>query len=808
MKRCKKALCLNTGICGKESMSTPAENTRSRSSQTGHHALNGTASEKIRSKGKRQEQQLQQTCSERQKREKRQVLKLYNLQKVADKRNQLVNKWLVSSQGICVKGLEKRSKDESVKTVGYDKESLNSKDKSTNKALFDEKWEQYYKQITTGQVLGVYRSQNSQNSSEVSEVVLNIKSSVKTTGSSFKTAQCVQESPLHKMLEPVEVDSIIVGQSAMSGKSSTARRRLNKAAKLRKVSQMHGKQVADYFPEQSEPFNDDAVELLAEHVDSNTYSQSGRESIERERQSAETHRSEERKNGNEKKEMQGEQGLQADDTEGSIQEENERQGETQEKLYQTIMNGDSEEGPEPENKDEDAINPDIIAAFRKRLDEEDKTVFYDMFELIITKISTVQNNMREVRAEQLKINNKIEVLNNTIDVISQTVDDLDMEVEEVNDGNVKLIETTIKIEDKLFTVEKGLAAMMNRTNKGSFILNGVIMKKEESAKSAVKNFLKNQMEIENEIELVSAHKMGKAKYAPIWFRLQDPDEVPILFKHISNLKDKKNANDRKYKLREFTTELVKEEKIRQQDIQMENGRLPESHKLDLSYQKGEMYVNEVKYDKEINAPRAKDMLLMTKEQENILEQIRMHQGPTIKENDSTFEVYMAQVDSFEAIAENYQAVVREHLSASTVMVGYRLFGSQHHLLQDYCDNNEHGGGRAILNVLKDAKIWNVAVFIVRYHNGPHLGKRRFEIIEDLVKQVIATFPNPLNYGTLFRDQLTLKSLNEATERPVYNNKEAGGIDTNTRGRGGVRGRGSRGGRPGHNRPKYPRTNKH
>ena len=76
----------------------------------------------------------------------------------------------------------------------------------------------------------------------------------------------------------------------------------------------------------------------------------------------------------------------------------------------------------------------------------------------------------------------------------------------------------------------------------------------------------------------------------------------------------------------------------------------------------------------------------------------------------------------------------------------RIFHAAAPLHQDYSDDGEWGGARKILDALKLAGIFNVAIFVVRYHNGPNLGPRRFEIIESMAKDVIADYPGVLDYG--------------------------------------------------------------
>ena len=108
---------------------------------------------------------------------------------------------------------------------------------------------------------------------------------------------------------------------------------------------------------------------------------------------------------------------------------------------------------------------------------------------------------------------------------------------------------------------------------------------------------------------------------------------------------------------------------------------------------------------------------------------------------------MTKVNDFKEIQEAYKVVKAQHISSSHIMCGYRLFGAKHYILQDYSDDGEVAGGRHILEALKGVDVWNMVVFVVRYHDGPNLGKARFDIIAELSKRAIMSFKGPLNYGT-------------------------------------------------------------
>ena len=453
---------------------------------------------------------------------------------------------------------------------------------------------------------------------------------------------------------------------------------------------------------------------------------------------------------------------------------------------------------EDENIDADFVAPDVIAAFKERLNQDDRSVFYDMFELLITKLSCVQNNIHEVRETQNNLDVKVNELQVGLECCGSNLNEVDNEVADMADTNIKLIQAMIKSNEKILTVRKEVEKLQENMNKGCFILNGVNVTEGETAKQAVTTFCSTMLNVETTIR--SAHKMGNARHAPIWFQLDDPDNVAEIFKATPNLKDKVNQQDKPYILRQFTSEKRKHHNIHQQDVVMENKRLPDSHKVEIAYQRGDLYINEEKFATPITVPSLKDALLMNKQRSEELEALVLHSGEPVEIDGSLFESGLAKVSSLDEVQKLYHKLKNDHISATHVMCGFRLFGSRFYELQSYKDDDEYGGGRCILEEIRNNKLWNVVVFIVRYHNGPNLGKLRFETITKMTQEVIASFPGVLNYGQHFRDNTTLKILNKSAVRPQRNNpnqsasRGRGNGRGQGRGQGRGRGRGGRGSR--------------
>ena len=731
MEKCARSDCASLWMCGRsELMSTPAENTRLRTCSKNGGAIGSHSAIESRQR---------KSSKEKADREKRQVLKSSKFIREIKKRNSLVSDWLVQSS-VFTKNIQAVNASNTA--------SVASKENSVKS------WQQLYKQSDNPPI--------SANASEVSEVLFNLKIN-KANMPNIKPSEMEAE------------DSIPLGHSAMSGRSSTARRRAQKAERMRSVKRLHGIQ-----PEEES----DEVKLLDDYEwndhDENSQdagSQPSRDSHTNATSATGKYRSAESNIGSNehvsRKEIDnvtpqvGDQEVGNEESNYSSKAMPEHQDDVDESSHnQTSKLNSKNTDKQGEDGEKDEEQPeDIIDRFKRRLDQEDKTVFYDMFELIITKLSTTQMSIQKVRNAQKALESKVEALNNTIDVCTQSVDDIDAEIDEINDVNMKLVQAAVKLESQYEELNKNQKMMNMRTNKGCYILNGISVKKDETAKDAVARFIKTLLEITVEIPVVSAHKMGNASHAPIWFKLEDPDDAARIFKNIAKLKDKENERGRKYNLRDYTNEEEREAKIRQQDIVMENGRLPSSNQLETAYNRGKLFVNGEEYEKKLKEPKIKDILFMSREQESMLDSIEIHEGDSKTENQSTFRVFLKQISKLDEAVDVYHAIAKEHISASHVICGYRIFGSSFHTLQDYVDAKEHGGGRKILEVIKNARIWNVVVVVVRYHNGPNLGPRCFEIIGELVQQAIASYPGALNYGRYFTDQDSLRILNDAAVRP-------------------------------------------
>ena len=198
--------------------------------------------------------------------------------------------------------------------------------------------------------------------------------------------------------------------------------------------------------------------------------------------------------------------------------------------------------------------------------------------------------------------------------------------------------------------------------------------------------------------------------------------------------------------------------------------MPISHQMDIEFKQGEMVINGDKYDKMVTPPSAKQVLLATSEEKEQFRQYRVHQGGVKEYGTSKFQSYIVEADNFGEVQEAYMKIKEANLGASHIVCGYRIYGRDFPFKQDYSDDGEHGAGAVILDELQAHGVFNVAVFVVRYYDGTHIGRERFNIIRELTKDVIAAYPAPLNYGQNFSDQKLVSAVKRIArvQRPQLN----------------------------------------
>ena len=390
-------------------MATPAENTQNRK---GSSLVDGKVGKSL----------FQEAVMER---EKRRIRKEAQTAKSVSRSNEFVNNWLRRSKEIIVK---------------------HSKVNASAMVLSGSRSEKSIKGDANFKVLNVNEDDNAvgvatdvciqsdKTCAELSEVSFNPDKVQLNGNEGNKGKESANRGWYKEKWDDDKDDSIEFGHSAMSGRSSTARQRAQNEERRKKMANLHSSQLKnfqlsawfDHEENSQEALNESqsSVTMAYQHEEIETNVKSRSEDI----------------NGSANRSRSNEDGQVVENgVAGSLQSKHESASKESGKSSQ-------EKSYEIQDDINDELNVEIIDQFKKRLQEKDESVFYDMFKVIITKLSTVQNELKEVKNNQSSINDRICELERVVDVCTQSLDDIDAEIDDINDANLKHVQALIKVE--------------------------------------------------------------------------------------------------------------------------------------------------------------------------------------------------------------------------------------------------------------------------------------------------------------------------------------------------------------------------
>ena len=170
-----------------------------------------------------------------------------------------------------------------------------------------------------------------------------------------------------------------------------------------------------------------------------------------------------------------------------------------------------------------------------------------------------------------------------------------------------------------------------------------------------------------------------------------------------------------------------------------------ANRLTMAFKVRQLHIQNHPYSKKVKAPTNSELLQMTADERRIAQKAKIVNIKDRHEKGNTFKGYAAEVTNAEQIRALYKHLKIKHADATHVVMAHALSGTYPGLL-DFDDNGENGAGRRIVDWFEMQNVVNTVVFIVRYHSGQNLGSRRFDLILELVAELIERIKQPNCYS--------------------------------------------------------------
>lgn len=366
---------------------------------------------------------------------------------------------------------------------------------------------------------------------------------------------------------------------------------------------------------------------------------------------------------------------------------------------------------------------------------------YSKLVSLITKLQTsvdgFVNEMSRQRLVNADFEEDIKRIEDDVQDHSSEIDSIYKELEQNRHQLKTVTNIVIRQDQQIAILNRKIAEMQQREMNPNIIISGILEKPSENPIQLFNAFVMDKLEIQELIPANQAFRLGNGKNRPLIVELRDPQTFKRkLFASATKLKGKKNQNGKPYFLADHLPEVMHENRRRINEIVAENKKKPADKQFNMELKRGVLSIDGVQYEKEIETPTALDLLKPSEEVRKLACEIDLVRGTTKTRNKSKFCAFAAAVSNFKDIQAAYLKVKMKFADATHVACVYRLPGNETFILQDYVDDSEYGAGRTLLRVLKDEQYLNMAIFMVRYYGGKHIGTARFDIFREVASTAV------------------------------------------------------------------------
>ena len=367
-------------------------------------------------------------------------------------------------------------------------------------------------------------------------------------------------------------------------------------------------------------------------------------------------------------------------------------------------------------------------------------VMYEMLKLLETRMAYMEKSINKSNKVTRKTARKGREVEKRINKVEEDVQQKDLKVSE------QLLKVTQVLQHQQAEIDD-LKAQLEETNykltQDVISISGIPERPHEHTMQLVRNFFSQILDIKGPIDILAAHRVGEEQQGmdrSIRIKLGNPGHKGLIFQNISNLKGKENEKGGNFQINDHVTGDKAETLKRNREVIKANKKITTAEKLIMTTKKGKIYVDEQPLNSLIHCPSRASILkldLQHLEDYKRLMDEKTTEGPTQTVDNSTFKGYSMEATSVDEINEVYIALRAAHMDANHIVCAFRIPGRKVAVLQHYHDDGEIGEGRKLLHLLREADIYNRAVFVVRQYQY-QIGGVRHVAYRNAVSAVITT----------------------------------------------------------------------
>ena len=267
---------------------------------------------------------------------------------------------------------------------------------------------------------------------------------------------------------------------------------------------------------------------------------------------------------------------------------------------------------------------------------------------------------------------------------------------------------------------KKLNILEHRGMRRSVVITG-LNTDEKMAKSIelVEKFVAETLEIEANI--VDMFKLGVGRDKPVVLTLESMRHKSNLFQAIQGYN--KENEDSGIFVSDYLPAETNERRRREKEIFKDNEK-NQTSKVQMTMDRSGLKIQGQYYEKKIQPPKATDILKCNKQQIGEVFNLSTPAGEWICEDENTYIAHKIETNTHEEISKAYLKMRMLYPQSKHIICAFVLPQLPKCYSEDFCDDDDIGCGRMVLNMLRKSKISSIAVFMIRLQAGKKIGNKK------------------------------------------------------------------------------------
>lgn len=350
------------------------------------------------------------------------------------------------------------------------------------------------------------------------------------------------------------------------------------------------------------------------------------------------------------------------------------------------------------------------------------------------RMARMQKEMAELKERLKKDNTEVR---NHCQHFYQSENSSKIEFKELKDKVDILSNVVIRMEEQAKIASQKLLDLQTRSMRKNLIISGLEESRDETPDQlleTVRQFIAEKLKVQEDVQLKTAHRLNYqdgSECKPVVFKLKDVNQKSLLLSHGPNLRGMTNNKGKHFYLNEQLPDRYAEDRRYAQHWIKQNKSKPVNDQMQMKIYKNKLRINNEPYQKKVSPPSAAEILRLDPAEIQATNKAPTVFGDTDLIQGSEFISYAAKVKTIEEVRVAYRKLRVRYPDASHIVSAFRLNPPNGPFNQEASDDGEHAGGRCILNVLEEQGVVDVAVFIIRFYGGTHIGAVRFDVIRKL-----------------------------------------------------------------------------